>query len=65
MSAKQISDELITIPAAQFARLLQAAVHCDYLQKQKTICENKISRMRKALTHYQTICENHKKANDK
>lgn len=40
MSAKPISDELITIPAAQFARLLQAAVHCDYLQKQKTICEN-------------------------
>lgn len=64
MNAKQISDELITIPAAQFARLLQAAVYCDYLQKQRTICENKICRMRKELTHYQTICENHKTASN-
>ena len=31
-----IGAEPITIPAAQFARILAAAVHCEYLMKQST-----------------------------
>ena len=56
-----IGAEPITIPAAQFARILAAAVHCEYLMKQKHLNEEKLHRMRAELTRYQTICENRKR----
>lgn len=59
-----IDAEPITIPAAQFSRILAAAVHCEYLMKQKHLNEEKIHRMRMELTRYQTICENCKGTSD-
>ena len=56
-----IGEEPITIPAAQFSWILVAAVHCEYLMKQKHLNEEKICRMRAELTRYQTICENRKR----
>lgn len=44
-----IGEEPITVPAAQFSRILRAAVHCEYLMEQKRILETRIANMRREL----------------